>query len=115
MVKLNIDNMEFFLLEKKVREGEETIKVNFMGRWLSESNSKPSAEHPRGVRYLVAITPTNSYFIFREPLEAPEYCNYDVYDSFEEMVESHEVPPCILDDVSYSEDMGHEESDVLEA
>lgn len=110
------DHRVFSLLEMKVRDGVETTKVIFMGRWLSESTSKPSAEHPKGIQYLVASTPTNSYFVFRVPLDAPEHCNYEMYDSFEWMVESHEVPPCILEDVSYAEGNAFaEESEALEA
>ncbi|HSP47134.1 MAG TPA: hypothetical protein VLN47_03550, partial [Clostridiaceae bacterium] len=110
------DHREFSLLEMKVRDGEDIIKVIFMGRWLSDSTSKPSAEHPKGIQYLVASTPTNSYFVFRIPLEALEHCNYEIYDSFEWMEESHEVPPCILEDVSYAEENAfNEESEALEA
>lgn len=100
---MNIDGKErtgFSLLEMDVRDGNGYTRVIFMGRWLTDCFSEPSAGHPRGCRYTVALTPTNSYFVFCEQRDRPERRRYEVYDCFEWMEESLEVPQIVLEAVS---------------
>lgn len=96
------DWIEFSLLKMNVREGDDTTNVIFMGRWLVDGLTKPDISHIEVSRYAVALTPTNSYFVFHEHLSSPELRRYDVYEDFEGMEASDEVPQEILDAVSYA-------------
>lgn len=91
------EQTDFSLLEMSVVDGEDLLKVTFMGRWLVDGFSMPSSGQPAGTLFTVAITPSDSYFVFRELPDAPEFRKYEVYDCFEWMEESLEIPKCILD------------------
>lgn len=100
---MNLDEIEwtgFSLLEMDVRDGDGCTNVIFMGRWLADCFSEPSVRFRKGCRYNVALTPTNSYFVFSEQRDSPELRRYEVYDCFEWMEESHEVPQIVLEAVS---------------
>lgn len=90
----------FSMLEMSVTDEEDLVKVIFMGRWLVDCVNEPSVTHPEMNRYTVALTPTNSYFVFWEPLDLPALRRYEVYDCFEWMEESLEVPKGILKAIS---------------
>jgi hypothetical protein len=102
--KKESDNMDmesyehsgFSLLEMSVSDGDDLMNVIFWGRWLVDLYSEPTAAQPQVARYTVALTPTDSYFVFREQAGAEEYRRYEVYDCFEWMEESLEVPENIL-------------------
>ena len=97
---------DFSLLEMSVVDGDDLLKVIFMGRWLVECFSMPSSDQPAGILFNVALTPSDSYFVFREQPDAPEFRRYEVYDCFEWMEESLEIPRSILDAISSA--MGRE-------
>lgn len=104
-----IDEQEFTgfsMLEMNVTDEEDLIKVIFMGRWLVDCISEPAVTHPELNRYTVAITETQSYFVFSEPLDIPALRTYEVYDCFAAMEESLEVPKGILKAISNAHTTG---------
>lgn len=90
----------FSLLEMSAIDGDDLLKVIFMGRWLVEGFSMPSSDMPTGILFTVALTPSDSFFVFSEQPDAPEFRRYEVYDCFEWMEESLEIPQSILDAIS---------------
>lgn len=87
----------FSMLEMNVLSEEDPIKVIFKGRWLVDCVNEPSVTHPEINRYTIAITESDSYFVFSEPLDRPALRTYEVYDGFEGMEESLDVPEGILE------------------
>lgn len=90
----------FTVLRMNVREGDDSTNVIFEGRWLVDGLTRPDPSQTDISRYAVALTPTDSFFVFHEHLSTPEVRRYDVYDDFVGMEESREVPQVILDAVS---------------
>jgi hypothetical protein len=86
----------FSLLEMSVQDENGFKKVIFMGRLLVDYYCEPSSRHPKGSRYIVAQTPTNSYFVFFEECSEPGIRRYEIYHSYDWMKESKEVPKAIL-------------------
>ena len=80
--------------------GDELKKVAFKGRWLFEEKSGYDETLPQGTVYSVAITAKDKLFMLYEKFGAQEFHEYKIYDDFNEMKDSGEVPSEILNAVA---------------